>query len=117
MSSFPLTNKLILTFIFPFSWEFHIIPTDELHDFSRWLLHHQPDFDYVGRSSKETSARHRGTAGCLMKISLDRLLSVQFHMPRLPDVLALLEARIRWSFPGALWIPLVMSHIPSGYLT
>lgn len=29
--------------------------------------------------------------GCLMKISLDRLLSVQFHMPRLPDVLALLE--------------------------
>ena len=29
--------------------------------------------------------------GCLMKIALDRLLSVQFHMPRLPDVLALLE--------------------------
>ena len=54
-----------------------------------------PTSDYTfGRSSKETSARHRGTAGCLMKISLDRLLSVQFHMPRLPDVLALLEARI-----------------------
>lgn len=32
--------------------------------------------------------------GCLMKIALDRLLSVQFHMPRLPDVLALLETWI-----------------------
>jgi len=27
---------------FPFSWEWKIIPTDELHHFSRWLLHHQP---------------------------------------------------------------------------
>lgn len=38
----------------------------------------------------EKSARP-ALRGCLMKISLDRLLSVQFHMPRLPDVLALLE--------------------------
>ena len=30
-----------------------------------------------------------------MKIALDRLLSVQFHMPWLPDVLALLETWIK----------------------
>ena len=53
MSSFPLTNKLILTFIFPFSWEFHIVPTDELHDFSRWLLHHQPVTTHLGDPPKK----------------------------------------------------------------
>ncbi|CAK9009796.1 unnamed protein product [Durusdinium trenchii] len=43
----------------------------------------------------QRALEQRALRGCLMKIALDRLLSVQFHMPRLPDVLALLEALAR----------------------
>ena len=49
--------------------------------------------------------------GCLMKIALDRLLSVQFHMPRLPDVLALLETWIRKKHWG--WLS--MTHKSQGF--
>ena len=36
-----ITGWWFKTFFFPFSWEFFMIPTDELHDFSEGWLNHQ----------------------------------------------------------------------------